>query len=102
MSQRDGFASGFFLGAFVGGILGGVLGAVVISRRDAELADEQTESTNNPNSGHKVTPKKRQMRAAADESAEIEIARRSLEDKIAQLNDTIDEVRNQLGTVNNT
>jgi prefoldin subunit 5 len=31
---------------------------------------------------------------------EMETARRSLEDKIAQLNATIDEVRQQLGNVN--
>ena len=30
----------------------------------------------------------------------MEIARRSLEDKIAQLNATIDDVREQLGNVN--
>lgn len=31
---------------------------------------------------------------------DMEMARRSLEDKIAQLNATIDEVRQQLGNVN--
>jgi hypothetical protein len=30
----------------------------------------------------------------------MEVARRSLEDKIAQLNDAIDDVRQQLGGVN--
>ena len=30
----------------------------------------------------------------------MEVARRGLEDKIAQLNDAIDDVRQQLGTVN--
>jgi hypothetical protein len=32
----------------------------------------------------------------------MEVARRGLEDKIAQLNDAIDDVRQQLGTVNGT
>jgi predicted nucleic acid-binding Zn-ribbon protein len=92
MSQRDGFTNGFFLGTFVGGVVGGVvggiLGAVVMSRRDAKLAEEeQIESS--------------QTKAGANESLEMETARRSLEDKIAHLNETIDQVRNQLGTVNN-
>jgi hypothetical protein len=42
--------------------------------------------------------KKRQLRAATEQN--MEVARRGLEDKIAQLNDAIDDVRQQLGTVN--
>lgn len=42
----------------------------------------------------------RRMRASANENLEIEATRRSLEDKIAQLNATIDDVRQQLGNVN--
>ncbi|MFN6034614.1 MAG: hypothetical protein ACK48B_11345, partial [Dolichospermum sp.] len=43
--------------------------------------------------------RKRRMRASANENLEIEATRRSLEDKIAQLNATIDDVRQQLGNV---
>ena len=39
------------------------------------------------------------MKATSSEQT-IEVARRSLEDKIAQLNETIDEVRMSLGNVN--
>jgi hypothetical protein len=101
MSQRDGFASGFLAGAFVGGVFGGLLGAVIASRRDPELlAEEDTELTDSQVEAKKVAAKRRQMKASESESIGIETARRSLEDKIAQLNATIDDVRKQLGNVN--
>jgi hypothetical protein len=100
MSQRDGFAGGFLAGAFVGGVVGGILGAVIASRRDSLLADEEIELTGSPTDTKKVSAKRRQMRASDSESMEVENARRSLEDKIAQLNATIDDVRKQLGNVN--
>jgi hypothetical protein len=101
MSQRDGFASGFLAGAFVGGVFGGVIGAVIASRRDPEfLAEEDTELTDSQVEAKKVAAKRRQMKASESESIGIETARRSLEDKIAQLNATIDDVRKQLGNVN--
>ncbi|MEM6754348.1 MAG: hypothetical protein AAF630_15410 [Cyanobacteria bacterium P01_C01_bin.38] len=105
MSQRDGFASGFFAGAILGSVVGGVVGALAAQRRnEAEFAEDEKEqqisgkgSSNSDKSG-----KRRQMRGAGTNGVEMEIARRSLEDKIAQLNATIDEVRDQLGSVNNT
>ncbi|MFK0731054.1 MAG: hypothetical protein ACIWVG_07785 [Gloeotrichia echinulata HAB0833] len=101
MSQRDGFGSGFIAGAVFGSVLGGVLGALIASRQDSEfLLEEETEPRNNPDEPKKVSVKRRQMRALDSQSIEMETARRSLEDKIAQLNATIDEVRNQLGNVN--
>ncbi len=101
MSQRDGFASGFFAGAVFGSVVGGVVGALIASRRDPELAaDEETELTNNQTEAKKISRKRRQMRVAESDGIEMETARRSLEDKIAQLNATIDEVRKQLGNVN--
>ncbi|MBK1989255.1 hypothetical protein A0J48_017210 [Sphaerospermopsis aphanizomenoides BCCUSP55] len=99
MSQRDGFASGFLLGTIVGGVVGGVLGAVLASRRDG-VEQEETELNNGSLEAGKMPAKRRQMRSAANEGLEMEAARRSLEDKIAQLNATIDDVRNQLGNVN--
>ncbi|MGM3308312.1 hypothetical protein ACSQ6I_20435 [Anabaena sp. WFMT] len=103
MSQKDGFASGFLLGTLVGGVVGGVLGTVLASRRDAQLAaDEEIGLSDSSIPGNKIAAKRRQMRAAANEGLEMETARRSLEDKIAQLNATIDDVRNQLGNVNGT
>jgi predicted RNase H-like nuclease (RuvC/YqgF family) len=101
MSQRDGFASGFVAGAFFGSVVGGVLGAVIASRRDVELTtEEDTELTDSQVEAKKISAKRRQMRAAENEGMGMETARRSLEDKIAQLNATIDEVRKQLGNVN--
>ncbi|MBW4686566.1 MAG: hypothetical protein KME40_16030 [Komarekiella atlantica HA4396-MV6] len=101
MSQRDGFTSGFVAGAFVGGVFGGVIGALIASRRDLELTgEEDTELTDSQVEAKKISAKRRQMKAAESEGMAMETARRSLEDKIAQLNSTIDEVRKQLGNVN--
>lgn len=90
MSQQDNFSGGFVLGAIVGGIVGGIIGSVVTSQRLAEEVEEKPEL--------KTAKPKKKMRASAEQN--IELARRSLEDKIAQLNDAIDDVRQQLGTVN--
>ncbi|MBC5796433.1 MAG: hypothetical protein VKL60_00145 [Sphaerospermopsis sp.] len=100
MSQKDGFASGFLLGTIVGGVVGGVLGAVLASRRDT-VEEEEIEINNGSVTAGKVPARRRrQMRSAAGKDLEMETARRSLEDKIAQLNATIDDVRNQLSNVN--
>jgi outer membrane lipoprotein SlyB len=99
MSQRDGFAGGFLAGAIFGSVVGGILGATIASRRDNELIMEEGEEVVNGSlEGKKPSFKRRQMRARENEG--MEIARRSLEDKIAQLNATIDDVQNQLGKVN--
>ena len=82
MSQRDGFAGGFLAGAIFGGLVGGVLGALLTSRRSNE-SDREDKSL---------------LESSTEEN--IEVARRSLEDKIAQLNLAIDDVRQRLGAVN--
>lgn len=100
MNQRDGFTGGFIAGTVVGGVVGGVIGALLASRTLNEVAPESKRKAggvldaNNP-----PRAKRRQMKAASSEQT-IEVARRSLEDKIAQLNETIDEVRMSLGNVN--
>ncbi|HEY9640880.1 MAG TPA: hypothetical protein V6C57_10380 [Coleofasciculaceae cyanobacterium] len=96
MSQQGNFFGGFLLGTVVGGIVGGVVGVLAASRLS------QTETTNSE-SFAKVESKpgkKRPLRPSTEQG--IELARRGLEDKIAQLNDAIDDVRQQLGTVNGT
>lgn len=98
MSQKDGFAGGFLLGTIVGGVVGGVLGSVLASRWENSSEDE----TISDGSKEGKRGKRRQMRSAASEDLEMESARRSLEDKIAQLNATIDDVRDQLGNVNSS
>ncbi len=91
MSNRDGFTGGFMAGAVVGGLVGAVLGAV-LSRRAAEafLGDSSEAKSIKP-----IKAKGSQL-----EDERIEVARLSLEDKIAQLNQAIDDVRLQLGDVN--
>ncbi|MBW4634030.1 MAG: hypothetical protein KME30_19625 [Iphinoe sp. HA4291-MV1] len=100
MSQQDGFASGFLAGAIFGGVVGGIIGTLVATRRDPEqIAQEEPQTVTNSVEAKKAA-RKRQMRASENDNMEMEVARRSLEDKIAQLNATIDEVRQQLGNVN--
>lgn len=91
MSNREGFTGGFIAGAAVGGLVGAVFGAL-LSRRAAEaLLSEPSEAE---------VRKIRQKKASQLEAEGMEVARLSLEDKIAQLNQTIDDVRLQLGDVN--
>lgn len=94
MSNRDNFASGFIAGAFVGGAVGAILG-VVLTRRASDAALE--ESSTNANLPESKATKRKKRELPTDS---IETARRSLEDKIAQLNEAIDDVRMQLNTVN--
>lgn len=97
MSQREGFTGGFLAGVVVGGLVGGLIGALVAGQRDNDNNEtEQSLLNSSPREAKPLKSRKRQLRA--EES--IEIARRSLEDKIAQLNMAIDDVRQQLGTVN--
>jgi Na+/glutamate symporter len=88
MSQKDNFGSGFILGSIVGGVVGGLLGTL-ISKRGAIATTEKKQVR-----GDGEIP----LEFTAEES--VEMARHSLEDKIAQLNLAIDEVRQQLGSVN--
>ena len=101
MSHKDGFGGGFLLGSIVGGVVGGLIGATLASRRDAELTEDETDIADGAVEAKKLR-KRQQIRSAADEGLEMEATRRSLEDKIAQLNATIDDVRNQLSNVNGT
>lgn len=96
MSQQDNFSGGFVLGALLGGVVGGVVGVVLASRHASTDAAPSLLSDRADAKNGKA--KKRPLRAATGQN--IEVARRSLEDKIAQLNDAIDDVRQQLNTVN--
>lgn len=102
MNQRDNVAGSFLLGSFLGALVGGAIGALLASRRYEESLVAEDEAKREVYSSQtKLTPGK-QARLRASEQARIETARRSLEDKIAQLNETIDDVRQQLGKVNNS
>jgi gas vesicle protein len=87
MSQREGFTGGFLAGAIVGGIVGGILGTVIAARSRKD------------NSEDKASLAEAGSTMRLDTEEDMEMARRSLEDKIAQLNHAIDDVRQQLGTV---
>ncbi len=99
MSQRDGFSSGFFLGTLLGGVVGGVVGALLAARQ----LGEASESPDVPLQSSTLEPKpdrRKRLLKTPGNHADMETARRSLEDKIAQLNEAIDDVRQQLGGVN--
>ncbi|HEY9906703.1 MAG TPA: hypothetical protein V6D18_03725 [Thermosynechococcaceae cyanobacterium] len=100
MSQRDNFAGGFLLGSIVGGVVGGVLGAV-LTKQLSETAAEELLSAEAPDPKLKARARKRSLQAT-NGSSDIEAARHSLEDKIAQLNDAIDDVRQQLGGIDSS
>jgi gas vesicle protein len=87
MSNRDGFTSGLVFGSVLGGLVGGVLGVVLSSRLSKEPSTRERSELNRQSDN-------------SQESENIETARLSLEDKIAQLNQAIDDVRHQLNTVN--
>jgi hypothetical protein len=93
MSQQDNFLSGFLLGTAVGGVVGGIVGVLVTSRfaQNPSEGDESASLEGKPDDA-------RSLNITNDRS--IEAARRGLEDKIAQLNEAIDDVRQRLGGVN--
>lgn len=98
MNQRDGFTGGFIAGTVVGGVVGGVIGALLASRVINESAADTEPRRKTSLDGNNSRSKRRPIKASSEQT--IEVARRSLEDKIAQLNETIDEVRLNLGNVN--
>ncbi|MFZ4667164.1 MAG: hypothetical protein ACOYME_12120 [Prochlorotrichaceae cyanobacterium] len=100
MSQRDNFGSGFLVGALVGGTIGGVIGAIVASRYRKEIpVDPETpvpiEGEENRDDRGGELPLRQSLYRRRMSEARMENARRSLEGKIAQLNNAIDDVRQQ-------
>ncbi|MGA7933279.1 MAG: hypothetical protein WCA35_07005 [Kovacikia sp.] len=102
MSQRDNFSGGFLLGAIVGGVVGGALGALFASGRLTELVTSEEALLEPDQQEAKAEKLKRRSLKAANGQGDIETARRGLEDKIAQLNEAIDDVRQKLGGVNSS
>ncbi len=87
MSQGS-FSGGFFLGALFGGVLGGVVGALAAQRLTPD-------DDNNMEFGELSDELKRNLSNVTQEER-MELARRGLEDKIAQLNSAIEDVRSQM------
>ena len=86
MSQQNNFGSGFILGSILGGVVGGVLGTILTSRQEQQTDQEDSRLKNG-------------SRISLNSEESIELARHGLEEKIAQLNLAIDDVRQQLGAV---
>lgn len=84
MSQSDRFAGGFVLGAVLGGVVGGVLG-VVLGQRSAAKPDSSFAAGEEGDGDREMGP--------------LDSTRRSLEQKISQLSDAIDDVQEQLRNV---
>jgi gas vesicle protein len=93
MSNRDKFSSGFWLGTIVGGVVGGIVGATIANKRANRLEDELDSIL--PSEGGERRPLKSSRRARTADR--MEIARRSLDDKISDLNNAIDAVRSSVG-----
>lgn len=91
MSQQNGFGNGFILGSIVGGVIGGLLGTVLANRHEESASESERETL------PRQKPNSLEIGFNSEES--MELARHGLEDKIAQLNLAIDDVRQQLGTV---
>lgn len=89
MSQRNGFSSGFVIGSIVGGVVGGILGTLLATKNENKSSTED----------NSLLQAGTEARFSSTEES-IEAARHSLEDKIAQLNLAIDDVRQQLDSVN--
>lgn len=87
MSQRDGFGTGFLLGALFGGVVGGIAGAIAASKIK-ETADPRKQEW-----------LEEEEPLSFDTEEGMEMARRSLENKIAQLNGAIDDVRQQMSVM---
>ncbi len=97
MSQQGNFSGGFIVGAIVGGVVGGVLGVVLATPRSAETA-ETADELNAAARPQRRRPLRLSTEPVTEQS--MEVARQGLESKIAQLNEAIDDVRQQLGQVN--
>ena len=71
--RGDGFGKGLLVGTLLGGLMGGLLGVIVANRLNGESRP--------------------QVGKAKDAEDNL---RQNLEEKISQLNETIDQVRDQL------
>lgn len=87
MSQRDGFGTGFLLGALFGGVVGGIAGAIAASKIKEKTNPAKSEWLEEDDP------------LSFDSEEGMETARRSLENKIAQLNGAIDDVRQQMSVI---
>jgi len=97
MMSQDNFSSGFLLGSVIGSIIGGVVGALLVSRREIDALSQLSEAEQN--SPEPLPRKPSRLKLPTTEGLRMEAARQGLDEKIAQLNEAIDDVRLQLGYV---
>ena len=94
-NQGDRFLGGFIAGSLFGGLVGGLVGSYLVNRLDNPLLDDDEESEGSLEG--KIKSARKLLSRSGDLT--IEDAREGLEDKIAELNDAIDEARQQLSHV---
>jgi gas vesicle protein len=94
MSNRDGFNGGFWLGTLVGGIVGGIVGVTIADRRANRFEDEDRSRLSGESGENRPLKSSRSRRLDR-----MEMARRSLDDKINDLNNAIDSVRSTISQV---
>jgi hypothetical protein len=93
-NRSDRFAGGFLAGTIFGSIVGGLLGAVLANKLNEPSFEDETD-------GKPIEGKaKRRSQLKSTPELSIEDARQGLEAKIAQLNNAIDDVRQQISNVN--
>ena len=83
----------FGWGTLVGGVVGGIVGASIASQRASRIEDD-SESNRLASSNSPKRPLKSSRNRTMDR---MELARRSLDDKISDLNNAIDSVRSSIG-----
>ncbi|BAQ66897.1 hypothetical protein [Geminocystis sp. NIES-3709] len=81
MSEKDNFGGGFLLGTIIGGVIGGVIGTIITNKAN-ENKNDWTQDSDIKTSKYSTF-----------DDEEIEHSRITLEEKINQLNNAIDEVK---------
>jgi gas vesicle protein len=95
-NRSDRFAGGFVAGTIFGSIVGGLFGALLANKLSEPLSEEEGRIEGKSLDGK---PRRRSQLQSTPELS-MENARQGLEAKIAQLNDAIDDVRQQISNVN--
>jgi gas vesicle protein len=104
-NQGDRFAGGFLAGTIFGGIVGGLIGTLLANQLSSEELDEDgvlVESSPASVAKKQFQRIRQRVLNTSPEDLTIEEARQGLEDKISQLNDAIDQARQQLSNVNSS
>lgn len=95
-NQGDRFLGGFVAGSLFGGLVGGLVGSYLVNRLGDRVLSEDGDS----DASIEGTLKSARNLLRRSNDLSIEDAREGLEEKIAELNDAIDQAREQLNHVN--